>query len=231
MGQGLGTITSELGAARTRLSLADVALVDADAVLKEVQTRQADAKGAYDKALQAAGGDTAAATVGDAKVLLDKQSGALAAAVLARSKAAAQRAQESDEVSSLIKLREQGAILATSAAQTAAFARSARTHSALTPDAVAASVRGIVETIVKQDYSRESCLDVILSRHARRLDSSQSTTSGYYKVAVHYCMMMIGSEKSGFDMAESRRQLLEALNAVEAMPTESVNKPKTGQAK
>lgn len=197
LGGSLAQLSVAVQEARTR-SLTAAASKDATKkVLEVAQQDEATKKTAYEKEVETAKGDQTVKAVVDAKKAYDGAVTTTAKAKKDADEAALTAQKESDELASLEAVRKEldrAAVLAsTSAAFSTPATRTPSTTDLASVQALTTAVSGIVNSLVARDYTRETCLDTLMSRTMSVL-SSKSGNSDALELALRYCAFALEAD-------------------------------------
>lgn len=227
LGQSLSQVSVLVNETRGKKIAADAAVVAAKSTLDAAQKSAKDAQKLYDDAV-AAGGKEADEPVTGLRTALDKAIKDAADAQAAYGKAVQTQALETAELASLETLRKEIDRASVLASTSAAFSASSRPASVPADAAsikhIANAVTGIVKTLVERDYTKETCLDTLMSRSARVLASSGNTDA--LELAMRYCAYALEADALAKDagpqdrttrtaaLAASRQSFTQAVNEV-----------------
>ena len=196
LGQSLSQVSVLVNETRAKKIAADAATVVAKSKLEAAQKAEKDAKKTFDEAMTTASGNAEAQPVKDARTGLDAKIKDSADAQTEYEKSVRKQAIETAELASLETLRKEIDRASVLASTSAAFSAPSRGASGPTDATsiryVAKAVSGIVDTLVNRDYTKETCLDTLMSRSARVLSSSGNTDA--LELAMRYCAYALEAE-------------------------------------
>ena len=215
LGQSLSQVSVLVNETRGKKIAADAAVVAAKSTLDAAQKSSKDAQKLYDDAV-AAGGKETDEPIKALRTALDKAIKDSADAQTAYGKAVQTQALETAELASLETLRREIDRASVLASTSAAFSAPSRAASGPTDAAslkhVAKAVTGIVETLVNRDYTKETCLDTLMSRSARVLSSNGNTDA--LELAMRYCAYALEADALAKDAGPQEKATRTAALAV-----------------
>ena len=222
LGQSQAKATVMVQEAKAAEVVAKAATTASKAKLETATQAEATAKKSYEDALAASSNDDKAEAVVKAKAGLDAAIKNASDTKTDLEKAQQKEAIATSEVQSLEALRkdlDRASLVASVSGQFAAPSRADSPAAAASAvEKTADTVKAIVEGVVTHDYTRETCLDTLLSRTARRI--SGEGNSDYLELAVRYCVYALearGAEVSpgkGAEMAAASTAFLKAAEVV-----------------
>jgi len=223
LGQSLAQATVMVQDAKGAELAAKAATVAAKAKLDSAAKAETDAKKAFDDAMTASSGDEKSAPVVTARAGLDAAIKDASDAKSGLEKAQQKEAVASSEVQSLEVLRkdlDRATLMASVSGQFSTPSRpSPPSAAASSVEKTADTVKDIVKAVIDHDYTRETCLDTLLSRTARAI--TKEGNSDVLELAVRYCAyalearaMELSSTKDATVIAASRTAFLGSVNDI-----------------
>jgi hypothetical protein len=216
LGQSFAQVSVMVQETRAKKIAADAATVAAKSKVDTAQKAEKVAKKTYDDAVAVAGGKEDADPVIEARAGLDNAIKDSADAQTEYEKSVQKQAIETGELASLETLRKEIDRASVLASTSAAFSAPPRSGSGPT-DAdsikhVSHAVTHIVDTLVNRDYTRETCLDTLMSRSARVLASGGNTDA--LELAMRYCAFALEADALSKDASvEEKARRTAALTA------------------
>ena len=204
LGQSLAQITVMIDEARGREITAKTSVETTQAKLKTATEAQKAAEENYQKVLKAADGKEDADPVKAAKTDLEGKNKDASTAKSNNEKAVVEKAKASAELDDLQSIRKELDRAGALASATSAFSspgRSGPVIDAVSMEKIANSVTEIVNKLVTHDYTKETCLDTIMSRSYRAIAKEPDAL----ELAIRYCAYALEAEALASPAAEASR--------------------------